>query len=129
MDDFPSGKGECRETRGFLFSHRCGRFATTACGQCGKDICDRHSVAEGDAVWCTTCAKQSRPGTSRPGTSRPGTSHPGGYYHDPYYYAYDHYPHYHADRDDFTDGDEAALAGGAAAAAEMAQFEDQMGDS
>ena len=121
MKDFPSRKGECQETSGFLFSHRCGEFATNRCAKCGKDVCDRHTVRSPEGVCCTTCAKEYR--TPRPrGTGR-------GCHDDPYYYADDHYPDYHGGRDDFTESDEAAVAGGAMAASELGMFEDDLGGS
>jgi hypothetical protein len=48
-------------------------------------------------------------------------------YDDPYFYAYGHYPGYVGDRDDFTEYDEAVLAGGEAAERDVDVFEDDMG--
>ncbi len=133
MDDFPSRQGECQDSSGFLFSHRCGDFATHRCEKCGKEICDRHTVPPAardavqgaDRVCWTTCGKEDRTGQSQP----TGGRHYDPYYDDPYYYADTHYPSYHRGRDDFTDSDEAAVAGGAMAAGDLDAFEDDMGGS
>jgi len=125
VDDFPSRKGECQETSGFLFSHGCGEFATSRCEKCGKDICDRHTVHAADRVCCTTCGKEDR--TPPPRSTGRRAYDP--YYDYPYYYASIHYTDYHGSRDDFTDSDEAAVAGGAIAANELGVFEDDMGGS
>ncbi len=60
---------QCAERSGFLFKHNCDRMAEHECQQCGKKICQRHTVSttSGEEVVgassalslaCTTCAKQ-----------------------------------------------------------------------
>lgn len=51
--------GLCQENSGFLFRHRCDRFAQTVCGRCGKPVCNEHSHRLEDGMVCTCCARQS----------------------------------------------------------------------
>jgi len=51
-------QGMCQETSGFLFSHRCGRFAVQACMYCGKALCEAHAHPGAEGVACTSCMKQ-----------------------------------------------------------------------
>jgi hypothetical protein len=51
-------KGMCLETSGFLFSHRCDRFAVQMCMYCGKPLCESHGHPGAEGVACTTCVKQ-----------------------------------------------------------------------
>ncbi len=106
--------GQCHETAGFLFSHRCDRLSFVRCSRCGKPICDRHSHELGDAIACTACVKAdpmagalppgTDPGTVPPGTVPPGAIPPGtvrgtrysSYYDDPYFYSYHYYPGYYS---------------------------------
>src|SRR5262245_28075489 len=95
--------GECGETSGFLFSHRCGEFALNVCGQCQKPICQQHTVVEQDLLLCTTCAKDRMQSGNVTNRDR--------YRDDPYFYSsYHSYPMAmgHASSD-FTDADEQAL--------------------
>jgi hypothetical protein len=55
------GNGLCQEISGFLFRHRCDRFAQGQCEACGKPVCliHGHFMADG-RLQCTGCVKQSR---------------------------------------------------------------------
>lgn len=55
--------GLCQECSGFLFRHRCDRFAKTVCGRCSKPICNEHRHYLQDGVVCTGCARQAVCGT------------------------------------------------------------------
>lgn len=47
----------CEDTGGFLFDHPCQEAATTACGNCGRQLCEKHAQTHDDqTVRCTRCA-------------------------------------------------------------------------
>ena len=84
---------QCAERTGFLFKHRCDRMGQRDCQQCGKKICDRHTVTtslaedssksllESNSILvCTSCAKKIGKRLSNYGA-----------YEDPYWYGYGHY--------------------------------------
>ena len=139
-------QGECNETSGFLFSHRCGEPAMNQCVQCQKPICQRHMFANPNntnEIFCTTCAKkflQEKGPPSSTGGRGPGVGRPyDDYGHDPYFYTgyyYHDYPYgrYHRSGHshtghDFTDGDEGTLFGGEPSRDALHQFENDMGGS
>ena len=136
-------QGECNETSGFLFSHRCGQPAMNKCVQCQKPICERHTYTSPDKPgeqFCTTCAKQFL--SQQPPPTTPGQTP---YYSSPYYgyepyfytgYYYHGYPYggYHrsghnAGSRDFTDADERSLTGSEPTAEDARAFENDMGGS
>ena len=125
--------GECQETSGFLFSHRCGDFALNTCGACQKRICERHTVHQETGDLCSTCFKRLTP-AQQPTDPNSQTYR---YRNDPYYYSHYYYPgyYYHSrpsrgvDRRDFTESDQAALGGGEATGRDAEAFEDNMGAS
>jgi hypothetical protein len=109
-NEFPPPPGECNETSGFLFKHRCGNFAKNECGECRKAMCERHTVISGAMTLCTSCARTRMQSS---GGAYPASSP---YGHDPYFYGHSYYPgyyygHYGVDHD-FTSGDERRLHGG-----------------
>jgi len=147
-------QGECNETAGFLFSHRCGEPAVNACVQCQKPICQRHTFVNPENTseqFCTTCGKkylQSQQGNQPTGGVRPsnrgdftdhGYGYGYGYGYDPYFYTGYHYHDYpmggygrsrHSiSSHDFTDADERSLSGGEPSRDQLQQFENDMGGS
>jgi hypothetical protein len=98
---------DCAERSGFLFPHRCGRDAVGACSRCQKAICRQHTIrgGAGEAL-CTTCARIAWRQRQWQYDDD-----------DPYFYASRYYPDYYRDAsegpdpNDFTEGDQAALAG------------------
>ncbi len=116
--------GECAETSGFLFSHKCGEAATTKCSQCQKFICLRHTITDEQRSLCTTCAK-----------GLPNTRSSSRYDDDPYFYSDVYYPGYHhfgyglGRSSDFTDGDEQALGDKEPELKDVKAFENNMGAS
>lgn len=123
---FGDQPGECAETSGFLFSHRCGEMAQSNCAECRKFICPRHTVNIDQRMLCTTCAK----GVQR---SDSGST---AYRDDPYFYSGYYYPEYHSysygsarSSHDFTDADEAALGAREANDQDAKAFENNMGAS
>ena len=157
MNEFGANTGECQETSGFLFSHRCGSIAVRECSQCTKSICQEHSVDLGGMLVCVTCAKQQRetPTNDGQGTSSGGAYTTSGtdYYHSsPYFYSDSWYyssgmhrghyrrPHHDDHRggdagvgdsgsSDFTDADEAMTRGEEPDRDAMDGFENDMGGS
>jgi hypothetical protein len=125
-------RGECQETSGFLFSHRCGDLALDHCSQCRKPICAKYTARDLDPSrrLCTSCARQVL-------AENPEVFRTGWYRDDPYFYSYYHYsgqyfPHTSSsphDPHDFTEGDEAVLGGGEATDSAVEAFEDDMGAS
>ena len=139
--------GECQETTGFLFAHRCGDVAVRECQECQKPICQQHSVDSGGVMRCVGCEKKLR--SQQQNQQRPPQS-PGGTYYDdsPYFYGssygygYDygygrhrhHYHHHHhhstdSNHHEIVDADEAALSGEEVTAEEVRGFEDDLGAS
>jgi hypothetical protein len=47
---------KCMETAGFLIPRPCSNSATSACGACGKMVCDEHLVPAEGALLCASCA-------------------------------------------------------------------------
>ena len=157
MNAFGQNTGECQETSGFLFSHRCGSIAVRECSQCAKSICQEHSVDLGGMLVCVTCAKQQReapPPDQQPGSdTSPPYSTGGGYYNQsPYFYSdtwysnsgmnRGHWRRHHNDprhgadaglgdggTSDFTDSDEAMTRGEEPDRNDMDGFENDMGGS
>jgi hypothetical protein len=140
-------QGECNETSGFLFSHRCGQPALNKCVQCQKPICERHTYNDPNKPgeqFCTTCAKQfisqqqPAPGQTpyQTGPHYGGYGY-GGYGYEPYFYTgyyYHGYPYggYHRgshSTSDFTDADERSLTGGEPSRDDARAFESDMGGS
>jgi hypothetical protein len=123
---FGDQPGECAESSGFLFSHRCGELAQSNCAECRKFICPRHTVSIDQRMLCTTCAKGVKRGERQSNT----------YYDDPYFYSSYYYPGYHVyhhghhhSSHDFTDADEAALGAREANDEDVKAFENNMGAS
>ena|GEM_PF-1427595 len=87
-----SSMSQCAERAGFLFKHRCDRMGQRDCQQCGKKICQHHTVTtslaedssksllSNSVLVCTSCAKRIGRRISDSGA-----------YADPYYYGHSHY--------------------------------------
>ncbi len=145
-DPFLYQQGECNETAGFLFAHRCGNPAMNQCVQCQKPICERHTFvnpSDQAELFCTSCGKkfvQQQTQNAPPGQGNNGTSGPFyDYGYSPYFYTgyyYNDYPYggYHrtghsTSPHDFTDADERSLMGNEPTREAAGQFEADMGGS
>lgn len=122
---FDAQPGECAETSGFLFSHKCGEMAVQKCSGCNKYICARHSVTDQQRLLCTSCAK-----------GQLNSQAPNRYDdNDPYFYSSVYYPSYHQYRfgqhynRDFNESDEQALEGKPAERSDVQAFENDVGAS
>lgn len=87
--------GSCQETAGFLFKHPCSRDATAACGECSKELCQKHTKQVGGAGVCVECARvlldKQATGGRRGGNAR---ERYGDYADDPYFYGWSYYDGY-----------------------------------
>ncbi|MFN0055470.1 MAG: hypothetical protein ACKV0T_25265 [Planctomycetales bacterium] len=134
MTDYPND-GMCHETSGFLFSHRCDRFAVQACDRCSKPLCQDHAHPLEEGMVCTTCVRTAGPSETRndrdddipdgdsgeqevTGTSgskpAPARSRSTTYYDDPYFYGPTWYPGYggYRRRSSTTAADQSGAGGG-----------------
>jgi hypothetical protein len=108
---------QCAERAGFLFKHTCEMAGVLECGQCGKQICQKHgTILQDNRTLCVNCLKSS------------GRTVYQDHHYSPYFYGYCYYdgwgsyhhgPHYghgggeyHGgedygghDSDDFTEAD------------------------
>jgi len=110
--------GECNETSGFLFPHRCGQLSSFECEQCRKPICHQHVAAGlGQGTLCTTCGKA---------VAAPKSQHDRR--DDPYFYSDHYYTGYYWGDADFNDADEAVLRD-ARGPDDVGAFENDMGAS
>ena len=74
VNAFGQNTGECQETTGFLFSHRCGSIAVRECSQCAKSICQEHSVdlgADGEAAVTELLERAEAAGVIPPSSRSP----------------------------------------------------------
>lgn len=148
MDPTEPRPGECQETAGFLFSHRCGDVAVRECVDCQKPICQRHSIDSGGFMRCVQCEKKriseqnSGNRTDGGGANSYDSSSPFFY---GYGYGYGYGPGYHwgaghhsnhfsswrtsPTHHNLTDSDEASLSGGETSAEDVRGFENEMGAS
>ena len=90
--------GQCHDTAGFLFSHRCDRLSFVRCAICRKPICDRHSHDLGGTVACTACVKADPTASAQSAQTTRGTRY-GRYYDDPFFYGHHYYPGYYSYHD------------------------------
>lgn len=127
--DFEIPSGECQETTGFLFAHRCGNLALNKCYQCQKTICADHTVFENEMMYCTSCGQQRLAAQDQ---STPNVDSRSNYSQNPFFYHYYYFPSYHHhssshhDRSDFTDADQAAFQSGDPSREDLAGFEQDM---
>ena len=85
--------GECQETAGFLFSHPCGRAASSECVDCSKAVCAQHLKEIAGALVCVACAKALLDEKRKAG-GRAEREQVERYQDDPYFYGSSRYEGY-----------------------------------
>ena len=95
---------QCAERAGFLFKHTCEMAGVLQCGQCGKQICQKHgTVLQDNRTLCVNCLKSS------------GRTEYQNHHYSPYFYGYCYYdgwgsyhhgPHYGHGGGDYRGGDD-----------------------
>ena len=95
---------QCAERAGFLFKHTCEMAGVLECGQCGKQICQKHgTILQDNRTLCVNCLKSS------------GRTVYQDHHYSPYFYGYCYYdgwgsyhhgPHYSRGGDGYHGGED-----------------------
>lgn len=109
----PGRRRRCKESAGFLFSHRCENQSVMQCTTCNRPICQRHALQTEQGALCVTCGKRQRVRKDGEHTDDPYLF-ASVYYHCYGYYgqdswAYAYYAPQGTDPHDFTEADGVSL--------------------